>query len=558
MYHPDYSSDLYPKDFIIDLPKPPGYYGAEELFGISDGPATEQEPGLDILKIVTDADLEAIDHSEIPDSLKSALLDFILGGAARAFRGQGKKPATMLVHTSHLVAEQRVLTDKFRQHLNDLRDEWRYQRDKGIQEILKLRWEQEFRPVIRSRYPDLDVPFESIEPGIGPFLESIQVRTVNSDSGHVLDYRNEPDLKAVAIGGNKLSRGLTIEGLLVSYFVRSTNMYDTLLQMGRWFGFRQGYEDLTRIYTTRDLIRNFSDLAFVERQIREDIQVYEDENLTPLKVGIRIRSHPTMLVTSHLKSRFARAEMVSQSYSDKSTETVKFPLSQPEILKKQEEANLKNLNSFLRELGVPDSGDNKGPVWTGVSASKVLSFIKNYQMLGTEPVEFSPTLIAAYIEKQLGHKELQRWTVAIRGRAEPDQKLGVAVWDIPGQKIWQLSRTRIKNTDRLGVISDSKDETVGFTPEQMAGMQEAVKSGLKDRKAARAQRPKEEGLLLLYPISRYSGYGLTPEDGGIREQLFDNPDGPDACDLMGIAFSFPKSEHPQPVEEYITGTVEGR
>jgi hypothetical protein len=296
----------------------------------------------------------------------------------------------------------------------------------------------------------------------------------------------------------------------------------------------------------------------VERQIREDIQVYEDENLTPLKVGIRIRSHPTMLVTSHLKSRFARAEMVSQSYSDKSTETVKFPLSQPEILKKQEEANLKNLNSFLRELGVPDSGDNKGPVWTGVSASKVLSFIKNYQMLGTEPVEFSPTLIAAYIEKQLGHKELQRWTVAIRGRAEPDQKLGVAVWDIPGQKIWQLSRTRIKNTDRLGVISDSKDETVGFTPEQMAGMQEAVKSGLKDRKAARAQRPKEEGLMLLYPISRYSGYGLTPEDGGIREQLFDNPDGPDACDLMGIAFSFPKSEHPQPVEEYITGTVEGR
>jgi len=557
-YHPEFSNDLYPKDFIIDLPKPPGYYGAEELFGITDSPETERKSGLDIIEEISGEDLDIIDQGSIPASLQYALLDYILGGAARAFRGQGEKPATMLVHTSHLIGEQRALTEKFRQHFNDLRDEWRYQRNKGLQKVLKNRWEQDFRAVILTRYPNLDVPFESIEPNIGAFLESVQIKTINSATGHVLDYRAEPGLKAVAIGGNKLSRGLTIEGLLVSYFVRSTDMYDTLLQMGRWFGFRQGYEDLTRIYTTADLIRNFSDLAFVERQIREDIQVYEDENLTPVQVGIRIRSHPTMLVTSRLKSRFAKSETIIQSYSDKSTETVKFPLSQPEILKKQEEENLKILNQFLKELGTPEMSDDKGPVWSGVNAAKILSFIKKYQILGDEPVEFSPSLIAAYIEKQLGHKELQQWTVAIRGRGTPDEKLGSANWDVKGRKIWQISRTRLKNTDRLGVISDSRDEAVGFSDEQRKKMDEAIKGGIKNRKATRAQRPKEEGLLLLYPISKYSGYEIPDEGEGNRIRLFTNPDDPDACDLLGLAFSFPKSEHPQPVIEYISGTVEGR
>lgn len=554
-YHPEYTNDLYPKDFIIDLPKPQGYYGAEELFGISESPNTERQPGLDILRPVTDEDLHIIDHGGIPVSLQNALCDYILAGAARASRGQGNKPATMLVHTSHLIGEQRAITEKFRQSFNDLRDEWRYQRDKGLRDILKDRWERDFRKVIHARYPDLDAPFELIETFIGTFLESVEVKTINSETGHVLDYRSEPGLKAIAIGGNKLSRGLTIEGLLVSYFVRSTDMYDTLMQMGRWFGFRQGYEDLTRIYTTPDLMRDFSDLAFVERQIREDIQIYEDEGLTPLQVGVRIRSHPTMIVTSRLKSRFSKTETISQSYSDKSTETVKFPLSQPDILKKQEESNLKTLKDFLSDLGTPNLDDDKGSVWSGVSAAKILSFIRKYQIL-SDLVEFSPALIAAYIEKQLGHSELKHWTVAIRGRNAPDEKLGAADWGITGKKIWQISRTRIKNTDRLGVISDSRDEAVGFSKDQRNRMEVAIRSGIKSRKATRAQRPKEEGLLLLYPISRYSGYDAPPE--GNRIALFDNPDDPAACDLLGLAFSFPKSEYPQPVIEYISGTVEGR
>jgi len=554
-FHPDFSSDLYPKDFIIDLPKPHGYYGAEELFGISDRDGSGHKCGLDILRKISDEDLTTIDEGGIPTSLEKALKDFVLAGAARASRGQVNQPATMLVHTSHLIGEQKRLADNFRQTFKELRDDWRYQRQKALQEVLKLQWEQDFRKITKGRYPDQDVPFESIESFIGPFLESVDVKTINSGTGDVLDYRKDSGLKVIAIGGNKLSRGLTIGGLLVSYFVRSTNMYDTLLQMGRWFGFRQGYEDLTRIYTTPDLMRDFSDLAFIEREIRQDIQIYEDEGLTPEKVGVRIRSHPTMIVTSALKSRFARTETISQSYSEKSTETVKFPLSQPEILKKQEEANLIKLKKFVSEIGTPNWDDKKGPVWSNVSAGKILDFMKKYQILGN-PGEFSPSLITAYIEKQLGLGELKTWTVAVRGRGNPGEKLGSANWDIPGGTIWQISRTRIKNTDRLGVISDSRDEATGLSEEARTRMEQAVRTGAKPRTAARAERSRDEGLLLLYPISRYSGHDSEPE--GNRTFLFENPEDPSACDLLGLAFSFPKSSHPQPVVEYVSGTVEGR
>ncbi|MCX5855890.1 MAG: endonuclease, partial [Deltaproteobacteria bacterium] len=105
-------------------------------------------------------------------------------------------------------------------------------------------------------------------------------------------------------------------------------------------------------------------------------------------------------------------------------------------------------------------------------------------------------------------------------------------------------------------ISDPRDEAVGFSKDQRSRMDEATKAGTKSRKATRAQRPKEEGLLLLYPISRYSGYDAPPD--GNRIPLFENPDDPSTCDLLGLAFSFPKSEHPQPVIEYVSGTVEGR
>ncbi len=553
-------NDLYPKDFIVDLPKPPGYFGAEEFFGRIDPATGENVDGLDVVREVTDADIVTLESGQIPETLVMALLDFVLAGAARAQRGGADAPATMLIHTSQRILVQAHLRQLVTEKFSELRDEWRYHRSHGIRECLRERWESKFRPVTCISHVERDVEFETIEPHIGSFFEAIQVREINSATGEVLDYEREPSLKAIAVGGNRLSRGLTLEGLMVSFFIRRSVSYDTLMQMGRWFGFRSGYEDLTRIYTTAELEGWFSDLAFVEHRLREDIQVYESLGLTPYQVGMRIWQHPTMQVTSPLKRRFASSTTIAQSYSLALEQTFKFPLRRLEHLAVQAEANRLAVRDLVARLGTPnpERTDSKGPVWTEVSVEHVLDFLRNYRV-DDESRSVSLPLICAYIERLRDAGELTNWTIAVRGRETRDTTLGVADWGLPGGPVSQISRSRLGITDSIGVITSPGDENVGMSPElldQAAALVQAAQTEGKTKSentAAREVRSATNGVLLLYPISRFSGNDLT--EGSGRRRLFDDPSGPLARDLVGLAISFPRSNQPQRVEAFLQGTV---
>ncbi|HOU30594.1 MAG TPA: Z1 domain-containing protein [Bacteroidales bacterium] len=550
---PEYKNDLFPKNFIFALPKPHGYFGAEELFGISN--SDEEEPrGLDIVREVSPDDLQNLEQNQLPVSLKNAIIDFILAGAVRAARGEPEKPATMLVHISRLIAEQNNLAEIIGQYLQELRDEWRYFRNNGILEQLRSRWEHEFRPVTKNICPDRDMDFEKIEPYIGHFFESVKLKIINSATGDVLDYEREPQLKAIAIGGDRLSRGLTLEGLLVSYFVRRTPMYDTLMQMGRWFGFRSGFEDITRIYTTAELAGWFSDLAVVENQLRDDIKIYENLGLTPYEVGTRILLHPSLQVTSPLKMKYTRQITIRQSFSGEKIQTFKFPLNHPDKLVLQEENNLKGIRKFLLQLGNPAAiSDRKGPIWTNVPADLILECLRSF-CVDIESGMFTPDLICKYIEQQNEKCELLRWTVAIRGRELPDPVLGDVDWGIPGMTVHQISRTRLGNTENLGVITSPGDEAIGLSDSSRLIMQQLLNEGYKQDPAARRARPPEEALLLIYPISKYSGHERR-SSGGNRRPLYDDPNQPHARNLIGLAISFPHSNNVQPVTAYLTGTA---
>lgn len=539
---PSVGNDLFPKDFIVDLPKPIGYFGAEDIFGRLDLASGEDQSGIDCIRAVEDSDIAALRQAVMPESLTLAITDFVLGGAARLRRCEDRDvPLTMLIHTSQLILEQAHLSTAVSDHFAELRDEWRYQRKHGIKERLRDRWESEFRPVTRAKHAGLDVRFEEIEPQVGRLLEATQVREVNSATGEGLDYEREPALKAIVIGGNRLSRGLTLEGLLVSYFIRRSATYDTLMQMGRWFGFREGYEDLTRIYTTPELAGWFHDLALVEYRLREDIRVYEDQGLTPMQVGMRIWKHPSMQVTSRLKRRFATDTVIAQTFGLSLEQTFKFPLSRPHDLAFQADSNLVATRQLRDTLGAPDASasDSKGPVWTGVPAARVIQYLRHYKV-DEATRSISLPLIIEYIERSVEQGELTTWTVAFRGRATRDATLGIADWGGPAATLAQVSRSRLRGLDSLGVIVDPEDEAVGI-PTALRG------------KEARAMRSPQEGLLILYPISRYSGYDLKP--GANRRPLYDNPRHLLARDLVGLAISFPTSRQVATVEAYLQGTV---
>lgn len=559
-YDPRSGQDLYPKDFFIDLPKPKGYYGTEEFFGRIDLSVAEEIAGLDVIRVVPDEQVAELTREfQLVPALEEALDAFVLGGAARALRGKSDDPCTMLVHTSQRITEQGATKRLVENRFKEIRDEWRYDRKRGMRDRLRRLWESDFE-ITSSRVVGSPVhSFEEVEPHIGPFLDVVSVREVNSEAGEVLDYESEPKLKVIAIGGNKLSRGLTLEGLLVSFFARQSPQYDTLLQMCRWYGYRDGYVDLSRIYTTGTLAGWFTDLALVEHRLRQDLQVYEHiPGLKPYDVGLRILQHPVMQVTSALKSRFTASTQITQSYSGSLEQTFKFPLRNPDRLALLCERNRQLVGAFLGNLPQPSSRTQFGPVWSNVGSDKITRFLRAFD-IDTDASGISPELISAWIERQNIEGDLVDWTVAVRGRDELNNVLGEAKW-IPASSgpVWNLARTRITGSNSLGVITTPGDEEIGLLPEELEVARAKLESGeVRDRNtAARRSRSSARALLLLYPISRYSGH--DGRNSKSRGPLFEDPASPEATDLIGLALSFSVTKRPGPTEAYLEGTAKWR
>lgn len=549
-------TNLYPKDFIIDLPKPAGYFGAEELFGRFDSDSETEFGGKDVIRFVPEKDVSEIDSSyEVPRSLEDAILSFVLACAVRAKRNDESKPATMLIHVSHLVAKQMIVYKKVDETYSGLRNQWRYFRGLGIEERLRKLWNREYQNCISDGDETAKITsFDQIKPQLNKVFESIKVKVINYKAGDLLNYEEDPTLKVIAIGGNRLSRGLTLEGLVISYFYRPTRMYDTLLQMGRWFGYREGYDDLVRIFLTQDLASKFSDLARVEYEIREDIKLYEAQGVTPVEVGLRILSHPSMLVTSKLKQRFSSSITVKQSYSGQVLQTFRFPFLSSDTLTPFLRNNLEKTDEFIRSLGSPEYIKNI-PKWTGLSPDKVINFLENYRVDPIVRNIYLPIVIN-YINYLNERSELDQWTVIVRGRESSDETLGSVNFG-RGINIPMISRTRLKSDpDSLGVITSPGDETLDLDEDEIFRLNEfrADNPKIGINPAARVVRNSRKGLLLIYPVSKYSGHDLTVNAN--RQPIFHNPDSPLAENVICIAISFPHTLNEYgPNRTYVIGTV---
>jgi Z1 domain len=560
--------DLYPKDFIVNLPRLPGYVGAERLFGrlgLAGDEGGEIE-GANVVRLVSEVDRASVIpgagqvesfQPQLCDSLQSAFLDFVLAIAARAHRTGVDHPASMLIHTHHRTLIQNRMGELAREHVSTLRQQWRYDRE-TIQPVLRNRWNTEFRPVIACINVTRDVPFRTIEPHIDHlFRDPIRVIVLNSSSPDVLDYEAEPNLKAVLIGGNRLSRGLTIDGLLVSYYVRNVGAFDTLLQMGRWFGYRESYVDLTRLWTTSDLSELFSDVALAEEELRREAERYERENLTPTDFGLKIRAHPVMLVTA--ENKMGAARRISQNYSGRLLQTTTFRLEDLEWLRR----NLEATRVFLHGLGAPVSVDSGRFIWSGVNWRTIDGFLSQYSV-DPRSSFMDMTSIRQYIAEQVKQDELVSWTVAVIGqeaRTLDTENLSI----VRHPSVNTISRTRLKDRPHsVGVLTNpatinnppgSGDEEIGLSDEQLLRARANATNGRFGDlgTALRSERDRREGLLLVYPLSKQS---RPRQNSTQRLPLFENPER-DGCTVVGIALVFPQSDSAATIE-YIVGSVGDR
>lgn len=561
----DVFRDLYPRDFIVALPRPNGYVGAERLFGRDSLPGEHDgQPGLDIIDLVPEheADLFTPRGGEVHTydpvicpSMRTAFIDFVLATSARGQRSRTEMPATMLIHTHHRKPVQNRLGEHLRRFVSEIRQSWRYDRA-AIRPELEDRWNRRFRPVIASVDVSRDGPFGMIEEHVDRFFrDPVPVLVLNSDSADDLDYEADPNLKAVVVGGNRLSRGLTLEGLLVSFYLRRTEYFDTLMQMGRWFGYREQYVDLTGIWTTAELSGWFRDLALAEEELRREIARYERENLTPLDFGPRIRSHPAMMITA--RNKMGSARTVSQNYSGSLLQTTAFRLEDRAWL----ESNLNAARHLLTDIGPPEHASRSAarPVWADVPWQTVDTFLSRYRFDPRSSHEMGA--IRQYLQAQVRQDQLIEWFVAMPGLSTKDDQLGTEpVLSVHGTAINRISRTRLRNKPydigtlvnpaTLSGTPGSGDEEIGLSNDQLAAARTTVDEADSFPRALRRQRNPRHGLLLLYPISPNS----QPRRGTqSRLPLFDDPVR-DGVTVVGLALVFPVSDSAATIE-YVVGSV---
>lgn len=447
----DEGPDLFPQSFIINIAAPSNYIGPARVFGLRsiDGRAG----GLPLIREFddqTDSSGEAgwiptrhdknhvplfKGQDQVPPSLREAISAFVLCCAVRVLRGQGGKHCSMLIHVTRYTNVQeevrRQVDNLVKNFRNHLRGYGAAERDKMLAEWRKL-WNDDFEPTSAAIRMAADEPrgefelpsWEAVQAVLPDVLEDLAngVRAINGSAGDVLDYaeREKTGLKVVAIGGDKLARGLTLEGLCVSYFARSTKMYDTLMQMGRWFGYRPGYLDLCRLYTTSDLVEWFSHIADAAEELRQEFDTMSKVHATPENYGMRVQSHPVLMVTSPLKMRSARTLQIS--FSGSVLETIAFHRDRSVI-----ERNQAAMERLLEAAGAPAEGSGvisrtrgtstqvwKGFLWADVSAEHVAEFFSAYL---THPAarKVNSAVLAEFVKAMADKGELTSWTIAVLG-----------------------------------------------------------------------------------------------------------------------------------------------
>lgn len=525
--------DLYPKDFITALPPSPNYFGTERLFGrIPEDPENirPEEEGLDMIREIPEKDQYLLQPASarrrnafmpsVAGSLEEAILYFLACCSARRARGDGNRHMTMLIHTSAYVIEHGRVADCVRNWVEQIRHEVKDPSSPTGRRLAQV-WEREqgrLPPDITAARP---VTTEELFHHLPDVLDALEFPVENGASDDRIDYRKDTPRTYIVVGGSILARGLTLEGLMVSYFLRSANQYDTLLQMGRWFGYRQNYEDLPRIWMPDDLQLKFRQLARIEIEIREDIERYRLERLTPMDVAVRIRAIPGMAITGVTKMRAARTCTVS--FWGTHRQTFRFHhLDSRELCENWQAAS--DLLDTAERYG-RRNGDSRRHLWTDVPKDAIVEFLGRYRFHPSHR-DLQPDMLLAFVRQR--DERLKSWNVGLVGSysaQRPIRPLG------PIQEPKLVRRAKLKMKDMMDTADIKALMSKGDIWFDCDGDLSAGKDW-EDLKDERRRQLGERPLLLLYPIDRVS----TPRNlGPVREAL-------NAADeVMGVGIVFPGS-----------------
>jgi hypothetical protein len=580
---PEHGPDLFPEAFIVNLAAPSNYVGPAKVFGYGNERA-EDLPLIRELREEEYAPWMRQGHkngyipkyegeTRLPPSLEEAVRSFVLACAVRKLRDQYHKHSSMLVHVSRFTNVQEEVTKQIAEYVRRMLQRFQRKIDLAeLEETFRLQWTNHFAPAsrkIHETFPSLaplaEHSWSDVCAVLLEVLSDISVRQINGTAKDALDYADNDNtgLKVIAIGGDKLARGLTLEGLCTSYFLRTAKMYDTLMQMGRWFGYRDGYLDLCRLYTTGELIEWFGHIANASEEMRGEFDQMVAVGATPRYYGLKVQSHSVMTVTSPSKMRASKKLMLS--FSGELLQTVVFPNNFTEI-----ERNFRAGESFIKALGTPFPLSEQrrkvagqswhGHLWRRVSHSTVAGFLREYQ---THKASFRvvSSVVAQFIDAMAQDGKLTEWTVALVGKEGDENVEPNYFGDLP---IELLKRSRNgTHEDRYSIktLMSPRDEQVDIAPAQWeAAFQKTLATWQGDSGRNQDKGPPNEPS---GPAIRYvRGFGpdAEPQTGLLLLYLLDPASsGVDAIrnskPVLGWAVSFPASDSGTRVPYQVTNLL---
>ena len=478
-YNEIVEDDLFPKDYIYSLNSPTNYTGARNIFGengsakhmlvtINDDPEDPESIAAILpLKHKADATVEAL-----PKDLKEAVCAFMLANTIEDLRGKAGNHRSMLINVSRFTDVQGQVSSLVNDYLKELQAACKNYGSLPEKTALNSESIKEIYDAYKLIYSGCEFAWIDIQKHLHTSCAGIIVQQFNIKEGHDVNYDDyENGLRVIAVGGMSLSRGLTLEGLVISYFYRNSKMYDTLMQMGRWFGYRSGYADLCRIWMSDESIEWYSHISDATDELRSEIKRYEDTGLTPMDFGLRVRSDITaLLVTARNKMRSTDSRECLICLSGATIET-------PEIYSDEykNKLNCDATAAFLARLSdkgyKPVCEDKRtGPVYgfKNIPSEYILEYIDELEV-SPKNAEFNTSSIYKFLNDYKG-KELTEWDISFpTGTSEKTVDFGNGiVYHYPKRsfsvendgKIFKMSGSK----RRLGTATDGQ---FGLSEEQI-------------------------------------------------------------------------------------------
>ena len=460
LINPDDVDDLFPRDFIVALPRPKGYMGVSDFYDSEPPPTGYLSNQKAFVRDVTGDDAEE-------RNLRKAIDSFVLAGAIKIFREQKDSKGfrfdhhTMLVHHS----TRRVVHEDQAKQIRDAYQGGDYLGNVGKARLEKL-FSNDFAPVNAAQAPDLPFPqsFDELRKMIGPCLQRINtdnaVRIVNGDDTYKDQAPNfeKGPVWSILVGGAKLSRGYTVEGLTTTYYRRVATASDTLMQMGRWLGFRPGFRDLVRLFIGRnepvgtagkktlDLYEAFHALSLDEEEFRRDIEKYVRDGLTPLAVPPLIPSHITALSPT-AKNKMYNARIVFKNFGGKRIERTVTPNNDKDAARNGKFACDLISRAALKLEHFEFRDPEKTPADVSFEAycgecppRAVLTFLKDYIWESREDVLKHEI---EFLEGKRGNPEIDRWIILA-----PTMRGGANYW--PKKDVPHVPKLPIRERGRIG------------------------------------------------------------------------------------------------------------